>query len=102
MMKIKIISAIAIAPLLAHCGFEPTSAEYDQLRYDQLQKADCPQIAKLGSKELIVERPDEYTEVLARCEQMQALSFEDYQRASSYAREHGEWDVDAALGRKSD
>lgn len=83
----------------AGCGFDPTAPEHDRVRYDELQKADCDQMAQLGSKELIVDKPDDYAVVLERCKQMQALTFEQYQAAAEYARSHGEWNLEAALAQ---
>jgi hypothetical protein len=84
-------SAIA----LTACGFDPSSAEFDERRYNELQKADCQQMSSVGSSKLISKEGKDKGEILARCEKMKSLSLEEYKRAAEYARNNdGVWDFD--------
>lgn len=83
--------------LLAACGFDPTSPEYDQRRYTELQRADCREVASLGAKPFISGKSGEtYESVLERCKKMQAMSFEQYQAAADRARSTGVWTFEEA------
>ncbi len=86
-----------VALLVAGCGFDPTSAEYDQVRYEQLQKTNCEQMASFASTKLASDNPQSYEDVLDRCQKMQALNFEEYRIAAQRARESGEWELDPTL-----
>lgn len=80
---------------LAACGFDPTSPEYDQRRYTELQRADCREVASLGAKPFISGKSGEtYESVLERCKKMQAMTFEQYQAAADRARRSGVWTFD--------
>lgn len=81
--------------LLGACGFDPTSEEYDRVRYDQLQKTDCATMATLGTKKIIVGKKNKetYDSILARCQKLQSMNFEQYRDAARVARETGEWDL---------
>lgn len=82
---------------MAACGFDPTSPEYDQRRYTELQRADCREVASLGAKPFISGKSGEtYESVLERCKKMQAMSFEQYQAAADRARSTGVWTFEAA------
>ncbi len=88
-----ITTALLIAPLTG-CGFDPSSAKHDETRYKELQRADCNQMASLGSNHIISKIPKDKQEILTRCEKMKKLTLEEYKRASQHARDHGEWDLD--------
>lgn len=81
--------------LLSACGFDPTSEEYDRLRYGELQKTDCATMATLGTKKVIVgkKNTETYDSILARCQKLQGMNFEQYRDAARVARETGEWDL---------
>lgn len=79
------------------CGFNQNDAKYDQLRYEKLQESNCEELAKIASAPFVVKKPEKYEVLLARCQRLKALSFEDYKRVAEHARTAGEWDVDAAL-----
>lgn len=85
--------ALATAALLG-CGFDPTSAEYDRLRYDELQKVDCANMANLGVRRIFKSKDstETYDTILQRCRHMQAMSFDDYRAASQKAREEGKFE----------
>lgn len=85
----------AAAIFLTACGFDPSSAEYDERRYKELQKADCREVASLGAKRFISGKSGEtYESILERCQKMQAMSFEDYRSAAEQARSTGVWTFD--------
>lgn len=82
----------AAGAVLTACGFDPTSPEYDQRRYTELQRADCREIASLGAKPFISGKAGEtYESVLERCKSMQAMSFDQYRAAADRARATGVW-----------
>lgn len=80
--------------LVVGCGFDPTSAEYDRLRYDELQKVDCANMANLGMRRIFKSKDsnETYDSILQRCRHMQAMSFDDYRAASQKAREEGKFE----------
>ncbi len=77
----------------AGCGVERNSAEYDERRYKELQKANCEEMAYLLAKPLLVEEPQDYDKVVKRCHDLKSLSFEEYGRLSDHARSTGSWDI---------
>jgi hypothetical protein len=82
--------------LLTACGFDPTDEKYDRVRYDELRKTDCREMASLGAKRFIAGKSGEtYESILARCEKMKALSFDEYRTGSKQARETGKWPFEA-------
>lgn len=81
------------------CGFDPASAEYDERRYTELQKANCQEIAAAGASTLIDKTPEKTEVILERCQSLQRLTLDQYRLAAEYARQHdGKWDIAAALG----
>ncbi len=72
---------------------ERDSAEYDERRYKELQKADCDEMAYLLAKPLLTEEPQDYDDVVARCRALKSLSFEEYGRLADHARSTGSWDI---------
>ena len=83
------------ASLLAGCGFDPASPEYDETRYKELQRTDCDTIASVGSSKLISKEGKDENEIRERCEKMKALTLDEYKRAANYARNNnGIWDLD--------
>ncbi len=86
--------ALMIAVLFSGaCGVDKHDAKYDQLRYDELQKARCDEMASFLSSPQITEEPEDYDAALKRCEDMKSLSFEEYKRLADYGRETGSWDI---------
>lgn len=91
----RLLLLVAVTIVLTACGFDPTSPEYDQRRYTELQRADCREVASLGAKPFISGKSGEtYESVLERCQRMQAMSFEQYQAAADRARASGVWTFD--------
>lgn len=84
------------------CGFDPASAEYDERRYTELQKANCHEVATAGASKLMDKSPEKTEVILERCQSLQQLTLEQYRLAAEYARQHeGKWDITAALGAAS-
>lgn len=84
------------------CGFDPASAEYDERRYTELQKANCHEVATAGASKLIDKTPEKTEVIFERCQSLQQLTLEQYRLAAEYARQHeGKWDIAAALGATS-
>lgn len=99
--RIGLLAGAAVL-LLSGCGFDPTSPEYDERRYTELQRADCREIASLGSKPFISGKAGEtYESVLERCQKMQALSFDQYRAAADRARATGVWTFEETAGENS-
>jgi hypothetical protein len=94
--KNSLLTTVAIGfSLLSACGFDPTSEEFDRVRFGELQKTDCPTMATLGTKKVIVGKKNKetYDSILARCQKLQSMSFEQYRDVARVARETGEWDL---------
>lgn len=81
--------------LLSGCGFDPTSEDYDRVRYGELQKTDCATMATLGTKKVIVgkKNTETYDSIFARCQKLQSMNFDQYRDAARVARETGAWDL---------
>ncbi len=98
MLRSSTITTLLVVSLnisLTGCGFDPASAEYDEQRYKELQKANCEQISSVGASKLISKEGKDQDEIFSRCEKMKALSLEQYKYAAEYARNNaGIWDLD--------
>jgi len=92
-MTYKFVPVIALLALLAACGVDRNDPKYDQLRYEQMQKANCAEIASVVSAKVIMEQPGDYDAALKRCQDNKILSFEEYKIFADYGRETGVWDV---------
>ena len=94
---------LTVAVVVPGCGFDPMAEKYDRVRYEELQKTDCANMAALAASRFVVkdETPDPEA-YRANCERLQALTFEQYQRVAQNARDTGVWDVAAALGSSAD
>lgn len=93
---------LSILCLSTGCGFDPASAEFDERRYTELQKANCHEVATAGASKLIDKTPEKTEVILERCQSLQKLTLEQYRLAAEYARLHeGKWDIAAALGATS-
>lgn len=93
---------LSILCLSTGCGFDPASAEFDERRYIELQKANCHEVASAGASKLINKTPEKSEVILERCQSLQHLTLEQYRLAAEYARQHeGKWDIAAALGAPS-
>ena len=79
--------------VLQSCGIDRDAPEYDQLRYEQLQKTRCHEMAAVLSKPLVSRETEDYDTTLKRCEAMKSLNFEEYKVLSDHARQTGVWDV---------
>ena len=89
----KTLALIFVLTMFAGCGVERNDPKYDQLRYDQMQKANCGEIASVLSAEAIMDEPADYDVALKRCQDNKVLSFEEYKVLADHGRETGVWDV---------
>lgn len=78
---------------LTGCDVDRDHPKYDQLRYEELRKANCGDMAAVLSKPLLSEETEDYDAALARCRVMQSLTFEEYRKLADHARRTGKWDV---------
>lgn len=90
--KIVLTSAV-LALMAAGCDVDKNHPKYDQLRYEQLQKARCVDMATVLASDFVTAEPENYDKALKRCEDMKSLSFDEYKRLSDHARATGKWDV---------
>ncbi len=93
MQKSKITIAALFTVLAAGCGVDKDDPKYDQLRYEQLAKTRCVDMAALLSSEFVNADPEDYENSLKRCEDMKSLSFEEYKKLADYSRANGTWDI---------
>ncbi len=75
------------------CSVDKNAEKYDELRYEQLQKARCDEMASFLSTPLISEEPEEYDSALKRCQDMKTLTFEEYKKLADHGRVSGNWDI---------
>ncbi len=92
-ITIRAALAVAIAAAGTGCGVDRNAAEYDERRYKELQKSHCSEMASLLAKPLLTEEPQEFDDVVARCEALKSLTFEQYKRFAEHGRATGNWDV---------
>lgn len=94
-----LLLAVAVG-LGSGCGVDKNHPKYDQLRYDELQKANCHEMASVLSSEALMEAPEDFDQALKRCQDTKGLSFEEYKALAEYGRETGEWDIYAVYPEK--
>lgn len=99
-MTRRITLAAVVAGLLAGCGVDKEHPKYDQRRYDELQKANCHEMATVLSASFLMETPEDFDVALKRCQDTKSLSFEEYQALADYGRKTGEWDIYAVYPEK--
>ncbi len=92
-MKYKSVLTLTMIGLLTGCGVDKNNPKYDQLRYDELQKANCHDMAAVLSAPVIMDKPEEFDTALKRCQDTQSLSFEEYKDFADQARATGNWDI---------
>ena len=92
-MTYKSIVFIAVLAGLTGCGVDRNHPKYDQLRYDQMQKANCYEIASVLSAKAIMDKPADYDAALKRCQDNKIMTFEEYKIFADHGRETGVWDV---------
>lgn len=92
-MIYKYLPFVALLIAISGCDVDKTHPKYDQLRYDQIQKANCSEIASVLSAKAIMEKPDDYDVALKRCQDNKTLSFEEYKKLAEHGRETGIWDI---------
>lgn len=85
---------------LSGCGIDKNASEYDELRYEQLQKARCDEMASILSGAFFMDEPEDYDVAKKRCEDTKTLNFEEYKRLADYGRETGAWDLYALFPEK--
>ncbi len=91
---------LLVSMTAAACTVDRENPKYDELRYDELQKARCSEIATVLSKPLLSEETEDYDLNLKRCQDMKTLSLEEYKVLADYARQHGVWDLYAVFPDK--
>ena len=99
-MKSKYFLAGMIALQLIGCGVDKNSAEYDQRRYDELQRANCNEMASVLSAPFVMETPEEFDAAYKRCQDLKSLTFEQYMVLAEHGRQTGVWDVYAVYPEK--
>ncbi len=99
-MTYKTLALIAVLTVLAACGVERNHPKYDQLRYEQMQKANCSEIASVLSAKAVMDEPEDYDVALKRCEDNKVLNFEEYKVFADHGRETGVWDVYVVFAEK--
>lgn len=92
-MKYKSVLTITMIGLLAACGVDKNHPKYDQLRYDELQKANCHDMASVLSAPVLMDKPEDFDTALKRCQDTQSLSFEEYKAFADHGRDTGNWDI---------
>lgn len=90
--KVGLVVAMT-AVVVSGCGIDKNSPKYDQLRYEQLQKTRCVDMATVLSSEFVTKEPENYDAALKRCEDMRTLTFDEYRRLADHARATGSWDI---------
>ncbi len=93
MLSAKVAVVGLLVLITAGCDIDKDAPKYDELRYEQLQKTRCVDMATLLSASFVNAEPEDYDKSLKRCEDMKALSFEEYKRLSDHARATGSWDI---------
>lgn len=88
-----VLTATLLALMATGCDVDKNHPKYDQLRFDQLQKTRCVDMATLLSAEFVNAEPEDYDKALKRCEDMKTLNFDEYKRLSDNARATGKWDI---------
>jgi hypothetical protein len=91
----KLVKATLFALVIAvvGCGVDRNAAKYDERRYKELQKASCVEMASLLSSTLITAKPENYDQAMKRCQDLKALSYDEYVRYADAARLSGDWDI---------
>lgn len=92
MMKMVMVTSLLFI-VATGCDVDKNHQKYDQLRYEQLQKARCVDMATLLSASFVNAEPEDYDKALKRCEDMKLLSFDAYKQLSDHARATGSWDI---------
>lgn len=85
--------ALVLVGLAGGCGVDKESPEYDERRYNELQKANCDDIAYVLARPLLSKETVRYEDSLQRCQDMKSLSFSEYQMLADHARAVGYWDL---------
>ncbi len=92
-MTYKTLPLVVMLAVLAGCGVDRNHPKYDQLRYEQMQKANCEEIASVLSAKAIMDKPEDYDVALKRCQDNKIMTFEEYKVFADHGRETGVWDV---------
>ena len=92
-MIYKTVPVVALLAMLSGCGVDRNAPKYDQLRFDQMQKANCVEIASVLSAKAIMDKPEDYDASLKRCQDNKIMTFEEYKIFADHGRETGVWDV---------
>lgn len=87
------MTAAMLAAMATGCDVDKDHPKYDELRYEQLKKTRCVDMATILSSDFVTADPEDYDKSLKRCEDMKSLSFEEYKRLADHARAAGKWDI---------
>lgn len=82
------------------CGVDRNAAKYDERRYQELQRANCTEMASVLSSKLIAKTPENYDQAMKRCQDLKSLSYEEYIRYAEASRKSGNWDLYATYPEK--
>lgn len=88
-----VLSAALLTMMAIGCDVDRNHPKYDELRYEQLQKTRCVDMATVLASEFAIAKPENYDKALKRCEDMKTLSFAEYKRLADHGRKTGKWDV---------
>lgn len=92
-MNYKILLMIVLLGFISACGVDKNHPKYDELRYEQLQKANCHDMASVLSADFLMETPEDFDAAFKRCEDTKSLSFEEYKAFAEQGRASGNWDI---------
>ncbi len=85
---------------LSGCDIDKNHPKYDELRYEQLQKARCGEMASVLAAPFFMDEPEDFDVARKRCEDTKTLSFDEYKRLADYGRTTGAWDLYAIFPEK--
>ncbi len=99
-MKYKSFLIVMLLGLLSACGVDKNHPKYDELRYNELQKANCNDMASVLSAPMLMETPEDFDTAFKRCQDTKSLSFEEYKALADHGRASGNWDLYAVYPEK--
>ena len=92
-MFYKMPLTIVLLGFIAACGVDKNHPKYDELRYEELKKANCHDMASVLSADFLMETPEDFDTAFKRCEDTKSLSFEEYKAFVEHGRASGSWDI---------
>jgi len=94
------LAVVLGATVVTGCDIDKNAPEYDELRYEQLQKASCSDMASILSEDFLMEKPDDFDVAKKRCEDTKSLSLVEYKHFADESRASGVWDIYAVFPEK--